>query len=230
MKNLEGNSMLKEVKFLLFFFLALNLYGQNLVLDIGHSKKFGGSTSATCEKEYFYNKALVLYVLENLKPNISATLSAKIDEESTFKERNEASKNKDLFLSFHHDSVQEQFINKGTICPRTSCASGFSVFVSRKNLDLQASLKAATIFAQSLVDQGLKPTLHHAEKIKGENRELIDKNLGLYYFDDLLVLKNAKSPAFLFEAGVIVNPEDEELVKSEEYKAKIAQAVNELFN
>lgn len=221
--------MLKEAKILLLFLFVVNLYGKSLVLDIGHSKKFGGSTSATCEKEYEYNKNLALFVLKNLKKDTQASLSVEIDKEATFPERNKASIKKDLFISFHHDSVQEQFIAKGTICPRTSYASGFSVFVSRKNPYFEASLAAAKTFAKSLADQGLKPTLHHAEKIKGENRELIDENLGLYYFDDLLVLKNAKSPAFLFEAGVIVNPEDEELVKSEEFKAKVAQAVNEIF-
>ena len=65
------------------------------------------------------------------------------------------------------------------------------------------------------------PTLHHAEKIKGENRELIDRELGIYLFDDLVVLRTAQCPAVLFESGVIINPYDDFLVKSHEYRTKV---------
>jgi len=57
--------------------------------------------------------------------------------------------------------------------------------------------------------QGLTPTLHHAEPIKGENRELVNPDLGIYRFDDLIVLKSAAMPAVLLECGVIVNRSEE---------------------
>lgn len=72
---------------------------------------------------------------------------------------------------------------------------------------------------------GLRPSTHHGENIKGENREAIDKELGIYYFDDLIVVKNSECPALLLEAGVIVNPEDEKLVKTNAYKNIISQAI-----
>ena len=75
---------------------------------------------------------------------------------------------------------------------------------------------------------GLKPSLHHSEPIKGENRELIDKELGIYIFDDLKVLKNSYSPAFLFEAGVIVNRKEEAIIKTLGFKEKILKAFNSL--
>lgn len=220
-----------NLKYLFLLLSTLNLFGADLILDIGHTKKFGGSTSATCEKEYEYNKDLTLYILQNLNENINADLSSSyIDEELSFKDRNQASLNKDLFISIHHDSVQKQFIDYERICPRSDYASGFSIFVSRKNLSFEQSLSYAKKFAKSLVLQGLKPTLHHAQNIKGENRQLVDKELGIYYFDDLLVLKNASSPAFLFEAGVIVNPKDEELVKTTIFKDKVVKAINFIFD
>ena len=74
------------------------------------------------------------------------------------------------------------------------------------------------------------PALHHAEKIKGENRELIDRELGIYLFDDLVVLRTAQCPSVLFKSGVIINPYDDLLVKSHEYRTKIAQSMLKMVN
>ena len=47
---------------------------------------------------------------------------------------------------------------------------------------------------------------------------------------NLKVLKNTKSPAFLFEAGVIVNPNEEKKVKTKEFKDNMLEAIMKLFN
>lgn len=217
--------------FLLIF--IQNIYGINLVLDIGHTPKKNGATSSTCEKEYKYNQELALYIIEQLKNenNLNVSLSSKYNnQELTFQERYDSSIDKDLFISIHHDSVQKQFIKYIKNCPTTDYAEGFSIFISKKNIEYEKSLEYAKSFAKELVAQGLSPSLHHAEKIEGENRELIDDKLGIYLFDDLKVLKNANSAAFLFEAGVIVNPVDENKVKTKVFKDKIMKAMIKLYN
>lgn len=217
--------------FLLIF--IQNIYGINLVLDIGHTPKKNGATSSTCEKEYKYNQELALYIIEQLKNenNLNVSLSSKYNnQELTFQERYDSSIDKDLFISIHHDSVQKQFIKYIKNCPTTDYAEGFSIFISKKNIEYEKSLEYAKSFAKELVAQGLSPSLHHAEKIEGENRELIDDKLGIYLFDDLKVLKNANSAAFLFEAGVIVNPVDENKVKTKVFKDKIIKAMTKLYN
>ena len=221
------------IKYFILFLLIQNAYAINLVLDIGHTPKQSGATSSNCQQEYTYNKELVLYILEKLKDkhNIEISLSSKKDdEELTFEDRYNSSVDKDLFISIHHDSVQKQFIKYINGCPTTNYAEGFSIFVSKKNIEYEKSLEYAKIFAEELISRGLVPTLHHAEKIKGENRELIDRKLGIYLFDDLKVLKNANSPAFLFEAGVIVNPNEEKKVKTKVFKDNITEAVMRLLN
>ena len=65
------------------------------------------------------------------------------------------------------------------------------------------------------------PTLHHAEKIPGEGRKLMDKDLGLYEFDDLIVLKTAAMPAVLLECGVIVNRSEEASLQTPEIQHRI---------
>ena len=72
---------------------------------------------------------------------------------------------------------------------------------------------------------GLAFTTHHAERIPGENREWADRNAGVYYFDNLAVLKTAKSPAVLLEAGVIVNRADERTLQEPAMRSAIAGAV-----
>lgn len=220
------------LKSLLVLVLIQNLFGFNLVLDIGHTPSKTGAKSFTCEQEYSYNRNLSLYLLSSLKNinNINTSLSSEYDRQNiTFEERYQSSIGKNLFLSIHHDSVQEQYLHfNANGCPSSDHASGFSMFISRKNPDFLQSLSYAKKLGQALVGEGLHPSLHHSEKIEGENRELLDKKLGIYIFDDLKVLKNAKCPAILLEAGVIVNPSDEELVKSDNFKEKITNAIKKI--
>lgn len=204
----------------------------NLAIDVGHSDKRSGAQSATCEKEYNYNLGLSKHLIESLKDEKNLKVESNFNKKNTtFKERYKLSKNKDLFISIHHDSVQTKYIKyTKKRCPQTSFAKGYSIFISKKNVDYKKSLYYAKILSRSLLKSGLKPTLHHNEPIKGENRELIDKELGIYRFDNLLVLKNTKSPALLFEAGVIVNPIDEKLVKTIEYKNIISNGIKNIIN
>lgn len=74
-------------------------------------------------------------------------------------------------------------------------------------------------------EKGLQPSPHHAENIQGENREWADKENGVYFYDDLIVLKTAAMPAVLLEAGVIVNKEEEQAVQTPERRNIIATAI-----
>lgn len=217
------------VSFCSVFFWNLAAHGFDLVLDAGHSPKSPGAISCNGVQEYRYNNALVAQITVSLAnlPGVRVFLTKKDDEEISLKERVKVSTGKDLFISVHHDSVQPQFLNgqgrNGGKC--SDKASGFSIFVSRKNPLFKESLAAAAMLGKSLLAQGLRPTLHHAEPIPGENRPLLDKELGIYAYDDLVVLREARSPALLFEAGVIVNPIDEKYIQSEAFKEKVAKAI-----
>ena len=74
---------------------------------------------------------------------------------------------------------------------------------------------------------GLKPTLHHSEPIKGENRILLDNGLGIYEFNKMTVLRTAEMPAILVECGIIINRKEELLVSSDEFKKKFARAIEQ---
>jgi len=211
------------------FIWTLPAYGFDLVLDSGHSPKSPGALSCDGTPEYRYNNALVAHIAVSMAnlPDVRVTRTKGNDDEISLKERVRDTAGKDLFISVHHDSVQPRFLNgqgrNGGRCSRK--ARGFSLFVSRKNPFFSESLAAATILGQSLLDQGLRPTLHHSEPIAGENRPLLDGNLGIYAYDELTVLKEARSPAILLEAGVIVNPVDEKNIRREEFKEIVTRAI-----
>ena len=231
MKQKSVNLNLVKSKFLIIILLLAIfsniVFGFQLALDVGHTNLQSGAKSCTGKTEYFYNTQLTDFLTGSLKKNNSIEITSNLKIKNvSFDDRYKMSYNKDLLISIHHDSVQQQFLKyNDKKFPQTNYAKGYSIFISRKNKFYEQSLLYAKNFSQSLLESGLKPSLHHNEKINGENRELLDKKLGIYIFDDLKVLKHSSSPAFLFEAGVIVNPIDERLVCSNEYKQKFLNAI-----
>ncbi len=105
--------------------------------------------------------------------------------------------------------------------------SGFSLFVSRGNPAPEKSLACARAIGRKLREAGYTPSLHHAEPIRGENRPLADAANGIYYFDDLVVLKTATVPAVLVEAGIILNRSDELLLRQPSTRQRLGAAIAE---
>jgi N-acetylmuramoyl-L-alanine amidase len=134
-----------------------------------------------------------------------------------------------IIISLHHDSVQPQYLKRGTFDGKATAfsrqAEGFSLFVSRKSSGFEGSKDLAQRIGSALRKAGFVPSLHHAEPIKGEGRPIVDPFLGIFRFDGLSVLKSAQVPAVLFEAGVIVNPEEERRLESVEWQSRMSRAI-----
>ncbi|MCX5835904.1 MAG: N-acetylmuramoyl-L-alanine amidase, partial [Deltaproteobacteria bacterium] len=138
-------------------------------------------------------------------------------------------RNAHLFISIHHDSVQRfylsSWVSKGGKYFYCDKYAGFSIFYSEKNAKPRESLSFAKMLGNEMLKGGFNPSLHHSEKIKGENRELIDHDRGIYRFDELQILKQTKMPAILFECGIIVNRDEENKLKDPIYQGKIVSAI-----
>ncbi len=134
-----------------------------------------------------------------------------------------------FFLSIHHDAAQPQYLQRwlweDVERDYGDQFSGFSLFVSRKNPNVEASLQCASTIGAALKEQGLHATPHHAEPIAGESREWADQANGVYYYDELVVLRTATVPAVLLEAGVIVNRDEELALQQPEMRSAISAAV-----
>lgn len=203
-----------------------------VAVDVGHSLARPGAASARGRPEFEFNRDLALVVEQSLRRRGFRTLMIGQRGDANdlaARTARAAEEGADFFLSIHHDSVQPQYLDPWTVDGkeqrRTDRFSGYSLFVSRKNGRPQLSLGCAMAIGEALRAVGGTPSLHHAEPIPGENRPLADAVNGVYFFDDLVVLKSARSPAVLFEAGIIVNAEEELVLRQPATQRRLAAAL-----
>ena len=201
-----------------------------IAIDVGHYHKKPGAISARGVAEFNYNLRLAKDIETALKREGHSTMLIGDDGRSeNLGSRAPRANGWDLFISIHHDSVQSRFIEpwifEGEARGYSDRFSGFSLFVSRLHPNVAASLKCASAIGAALRGEGFTPSRYHADPVQGENRPFADEVNGVHYFDNLAVLKTARVPALLFEAGVIVNRDEELVMRDPAARAKIAAAV-----
>jgi N-acetylmuramoyl-L-alanine amidase len=207
--------------------------GFAIAIDPGHTRASPGATSARGVPEVQFNARLAEAVLRELRRAGFAQSFLTVEDQApvTLPERaaRAEAQHARLFLSLHHDAVQPQYLSdwvyEGQAQRYSDRFSGYSLFVSARNADEARSLRMAQLLGAEFRRRALVPTLHHAEAIAGENRPLLDPALGIYRFDDLVVLKRASMPAVLIEAGLIVNRADELQLDSAAFRQALAEAI-----
>lgn len=210
----------------------------SVIIDAGHTNQHPGAISLTGKYEVEYNDIIVSKLSTALNAaGFVPILTRKPNQEIKLEDRvNVASATGALvMLSIHHDSAQlvhlESVKHNGKKVYRTrKPISGYSIFVSKKNLQFDRSLIFAKLLGEELLKLGRKPTLHHAEPIPGEGRTLLDVHLGIYQYDDLMILKNNILPAVLLEIGVIVDRNDEAYVTKRKNQEAIINATLTAIN
>lgn len=207
---------------------------RTVVLDPGHNPSKPGATSCLGTSEMSYNDRLTALIADTLNAHdLNVSMTRTPSEDISLTERTDRS-NKigpAVQISIHHDSAQPKYLKEITVDGKKAFSTitpirGYSLFVSKLNPHYNESLAAAKSIARELLKLGRKPTLHHAEPIAGENRTIIDSTLGIYQFDDLVVLKTAQKPAVLVEFGVLVDSADEAYVSNPENQKKFAGAIS----
>jgi N-acetylmuramoyl-L-alanine amidase len=202
-----------------------------IALDIGHTQKKGGAISARGVFEYQFNRRLANELFQRLRTSSSVRpvlINPDGAEISLPKRAEEATRQKaDLFLALHHDSVKDSYLKTWEVEGKTQkyCDDfhGYSIFISNKNAKAIESLGFASALGRALLKAGFTPTLHHATQ---ENRPVLDKEKGIYSFDNLVVLKTAQMPAVLLECGVIVNRDEEEKLNDPAYRGRLIDAIS----
>jgi N-acetylmuramoyl-L-alanine amidase len=188
-----------------------------LVLDPGHSPARPGALSAREVPEVRFNDALAARIQARLaeEGKIRVVLSRRPDEDLTLEARARRimELDPDLVFSVHHDSVQPHYLTpwhdggkKKKHCDRFA---GHSLFVPTRGFHAGISLMVARTVAEGLDKAGHRFTRHHAEKIAGESRTWVDSERGIYAADFLYLARTLQVPFVLFEAGVIVNRDEE---------------------
>lgn len=206
------------------FLCAASCHAAWVIVDAGHTPAHPGATGASGRVEHLYNLDLSKAVTDDLqKAGERVTRTGADGREIALAERPNAEPKADFFISIHHDSIQQAWIDAG----RRREFKGYAIFVSELNPHYEQSLACAKAIGERLLAAGETPSLYHATPIKGENRPLIDKRLGIHRFDDLVVLKTASMPAVLVEAGVIANPDEERRLADSATIAKLANAISQ---
>jgi N-acetylmuramoyl-L-alanine amidase len=210
--------------------LAPAAYGASIAVDVGHYLAKPGVISARGVTEFKYNLQLSREVAEALQRAGHRILLIGADGlAENLGGRAPRAAGMELFLSIHHDSVQPRFLSSWEVDGETLLYSdqfsGFSLFVSRLNSHTEASLKCASAIGAALRAAGFTPSRYHADPIVGENRPFADEANGVHYFDNLAVLKTARIPALLFEAGVIVNRDEELRMRDPAVRIRIVESI-----
>jgi N-acetylmuramoyl-L-alanine amidase len=201
-----------------------------IAIDVGHFDAEPGATSARGRPELEFNRDLAADIASAVHAKGMGTrlIGDKGDMQHLWR-RPLAAEGADLFISVHHDSTQARFQGAWTFDGREQRYSdrfaGFSLFVSREGQGWRPALRCASAIGAALVKAGFKPSLYHADPVVGENRPFADKGNGVHFFDHLAVLRRARMPAVLFEAGVIVNRDEELRLRDAEVRKRMAESV-----
>lgn len=211
-----------------------------LAIDVGHTKEKHGATSARGIGEFYFNQniAILLYN-EMIRRGFTGTFLINKDGASiTLKERIQEvhEKKAHLLISIHHDSAQPHYLKswiyEGQRYLYCDLFQGYSIFYSEKNVTFVKSLTLAHLIGSELRENTFIPTLHHAEQIKGESRELIDQEKGIYNADFAL-LSSTRIPSILLECGIIINRNEEILLTNSVYQRmlilSISQAIQNFY-
>lgn len=206
-----------------------------LILDVGHTPKAFGATSARGQHEFDFNLRLAKVIDEKLVAGgfDKTVLLVTESRHGRGLDQRVARANKtgaDLYLSIHHDSVPDRFLEKWQFEGRPHIFSdrfkGHSIWVSHLNSNFAASLQFGKMLGQQLKTRGLQYTPHYTEKFMGSRqRQLLDSETGVYRYDQLIVLKDTHMPAVLLEAGSIINRDEELAMETPERQGLIAASV-----
>ena len=201
-----------------------------VALDVGHTPERPGTLTARGRTEYEFN----LHLAESIRSVLiqrgykNVYVIKMIGGSETLPQRDIKANdlNANLFISLHHDSVKSSYLKTWMVDGKqqqyNDDFSGYSLFVSKKNPNWKHALTFAALLSDELLARNLHFTLHHAAQ---EGPELLDKDRGIYRYDDLVVLKRFNGPAVLFEAAVVVNRDEELVADTPERHKLIADAM-----
>lgn len=180
-----------------------------VAVDIGHGLADSGAVSARGRSEYSFNQVFASRLVDALqgrhlhvrKINFAGDVRA-------LEARPQAAIGSNFFISVHHDSISEAYLKEwiwdGASQTYTDVKRGFGLFISSLNPDPAASLRCASAMGRGLRAAGFMPSDWH-----GRKHQPADALNGVWYYDNLVVLKRATQPAVLFEAGVIKHRDEE---------------------
>lgn len=204
-------------------------YGAAIAIDVGHYLARPGATSARGVPEFEYNLELARGIADAVRSRGHDVMMIGDDGlAADLYRRSPRAAGRDLLISVHHDSVHAEYMSywdyEDATLRYSDMQAGYSLFVSRRNPQLPRSRQCASAFGAALQRAGFVPSRYHADPVIGEAREYADADYGVHYYDNLVVLHTATIPAMLFEAGVLVNRQEELAMRDPSVRSRIARS------
>ncbi|MDI3512980.1 MAG: N-acetylmuramoyl-L-alanine amidase [Rhodocyclaceae bacterium] len=196
-----------------------------IAVDVGHTLAAPGATSARGRSEFEFNRELAGRVVEALRARGFRVGLINADGRiESLHARPQAATGAGFLLSIHHDSVNAHELRpwewSGQALDYNDDFAGHSLFVSRDNPDTARSVLCGRVIGARLQRLGFEPTHKN-----GRRRAYADREHAVHYYDGLAVLRHARMPALLFEAGIIKNRDEEVLLRDPARQARMADGI-----
>ena len=213
--------------------LALKV--SKIVVDAGHGGKDPGGLGPDNEKEKDINLAVVKQLAKRLNDQGYEVLLTRdtdvfipLDERTAFANRKKA----DLFISVHVNAndnsdikgIETYFLNLTTDASAIRVAARENATTTKSIGDLQFIIN--DLMLTSKINESSRFASSTQKSIIGslDKNEIITKDHGVKQAP-FYVLIGAKMPAILVEIGYITNPNECELLHSEEYQQSIVDGI-----
>lgn len=191
-----------------------------LVVDPGHRPEAKGALSARGVWERCYNQRMAEFLAERLIHDAGVEVrftngwTDSVSNEARAELANRLSA--DLFLSIHHDSAEVEWFDYWTYNDQIQFyydrLQGYSILISPKKETVAGSLCFARLLSRELRGLGFTPSRQKLRPSRRPLRRSLDPEFGIYAYEDIVVLHDARMPAVILECGVIVNREEEKLL------------------
>lgn len=210
-----------------------------IVIDPGH----GGVDPGAVGASGVYEKNIALAMGRELKERLDATGRFKVvmtrDRDVFLKLRERVAKARavdaDLFISLHantHPNPQLSGLSVYTLSEKASDAEAEQLAESENKADLIAGIdlsNEAPEVANILIDLAQRETMNLSANFAGKAVTDLGHEVKLlnnsHRFAGFAVLKAPDVPSVLVELGYLSNPKEEQLLKTEAFRAKLATAL-----
>jgi N-acetylmuramoyl-L-alanine amidase len=206
-----------------------------VVVDVGHTLDVPGAMSARGVPEYAFNLQLARDVKQALVDRgfeqTVLMITATAPWRGLFERAARANAmHANLLIAIHHDSVPDNLKHvweyAGLKNEFNDDYPGYALFISNDNADPAGSLLFGSMLGHELEHRGLHYTPHYTLALMGHRRRiLVDAEAGVYRYDQLIVLRQARMPAVLLEAGSIVNRQEELELATPERRSLTSAAI-----
>jgi N-acetylmuramoyl-L-alanine amidase len=206
-----------------------------VVIDVGHTLDVPGADSARGVPEYAFNLQLARDAKQALADagfeQAVLMITGTAPWRGLFERAARANAmHANLFIAIHHDSVPDNLKHIWEYAGRKNEFNddypGYAIFISQDNADPAGSLLFGSLLGHELERRGLQYTPHYTLALMGHRRRiLVDADVGVYRYDQLIVLRATRMPAVLLEAGSIVNRQEELELATPERRSLASAAI-----